>query len=83
MKELEALVRRLDRIAQANKDEFKCSLEVDASRAKGLLIAFRAVEQVERHHFLSGHGATVEEAVADAVLNLKDACKDWGYKVVA
>ena len=89
MKELEELIRRLDRIAKTNNDEFRYRIDVHALRGPGIHIQFIAIEKADGHTFVEGFGDTqtvddngLLDAVKDADSGIEDSCKEWGYKDV-
>ncbi len=73
------LIRQLQSIAVANQDRFSYKLEIEPTR-KGLRYSFSATEDADGHCFVMGYGATIEEAIEDALANIKEACEEWGYK---
>lgn len=82
MKRLEDFMRRLDRIAVANDDEFDYVLELELKKDSGMRFRFTVVEHAEKHLFLQGDGDTIEEAVQAAEEELDGVDAPWGYKVV-
>jgi hypothetical protein len=75
--QIEKLTKRLDEIADANGDEFSYSIEIETGRRAGY--RFKAVENADKHEFVSGHGNTLEDAVTNASEGLESACESWGY----
>ena len=94
MKFCEDLIRRLDRIAKKNKDEFRYVFKVRPLRGHGIVVDFEAAETTEGHVFVSGRGETesipvehnlsvaCEEAIQDALNSIEESCKEWGYENV-
>lgn len=74
---IEKITKKLDVVAAKNKDKFSYHIEIETRR--GIEFYFKALETADRHTFVSGRGATVEAAVANAEAELPDACKEWGY----
>lgn len=70
----------LQAIAKRNKDEFCYRIELDPNHPL-LEYTFICEEAADGHTFLSGSGTSLTDAVDDAMTGLKDACKDWGYKM--
>ena len=77
---LDSLVMRLETIAKKNNDEFCYTIEIDVDR-RGISYRFVATEEADGHEFLTGAGATIEAATADAAKDVEDACEQWSYKV--
>jgi hypothetical protein len=78
--QLETLIRRLDRIAKANDDEFVYNVKVETVKPNGLLYRLEITEKAEGHCFTSGMGKTIEAAVDDAEEAIEGALTEWGYE---
>jgi hypothetical protein len=76
---VEQIVKKLNAVAVKNNDSFSYSLEIETRR--GIEFYFKAIERADSHTFVSGRGATVEAAVANAESGLAEACEEWGYKL--
>lgn len=68
---------RMTAIGRANSDSLETTVTFDE---KGYHIL--VVERADKHCFLTGNGINFFEAVEDALAQLPDALKDWGYKNV-
>jgi hypothetical protein len=79
---IKELVKHLDRIAEANKDEFRYSIQIETTPQGAVLYSFDAREAADGHSFLCDNGDTPEFAAHYAHKHLKEACKSWGYKYV-
>jgi hypothetical protein len=78
---LERLVIRLQAIAKKNSDQFRYKIQIEPTR-KGIQYSFVCEETADGHALLTGCGATIEAAVADAEKDVDEACQEWGYEVV-
>ncbi len=79
MKEIEEALKRFRAIADKNDDEFRFFIRIMPTPA-GITYLFEVEETADRHEFISGAGITIEDAVADALDCIPEACKDWGYE---
>lgn len=75
---LECLVIRLQAIAKMNGDQFRYKIDIEPTR-NGIQYVFICEETVDSHALLTGNGATIEAAVADAEKDVGQACQEWGY----
>lgn len=78
---IERIVRRFQRVAEANDDQFSCTIAVN-SKATPISYEMIVEERAERHLFCSGYGQSPVEAAEDALTNLQSSCDSWGYKNV-
>lgn len=76
---LESVVKRLNRIAEANRDVFKCTVEIEVRR-KGICYRFECGNS--QGTFVSGIGSSADAAAMDAHQNVSKACEAWGYEEV-
>jgi hypothetical protein len=67
----------MKRIAAKNEDEFKVTMTTDLDGHH-----IEVIETADRHTFLDGNGATIEEAVTDAINGIPAALESWGYEGV-
>jgi hypothetical protein len=67
----------MTRIAKKNCDDFKVTMTTDIDGH-----SIEVIETADRHTFLEARGATIEEAVANAIKNIPDALDSWGYENV-
>lgn len=79
---LDALVRRLDRIAKKNNDRFRYEIEINPTRS-GITYIFNCVETADGHTLICGTGVTIDEAVKQAWDSIEESCQEWDYEVVA
>lgn len=79
---LDALVRRLDRIAKKNSDRFRYKIEINPTRA-GIAYIFNCEETADGHTLVCGSGVTIEEAAKQAWDRIEESCQEWDYDVVA
>lgn len=77
---LEILIRRLNRLAKANKDEFRFEIKAEEVKPLGLLFRLAVAETTEGHEFISGMGKTLDEAVKDAEGAIAEAVEEWDWK---
>lgn len=82
MKEqIEELVNRLKRIAEINDDNFSYCIEIDprAGKHKQFEFVFLCQETEDFHHFVTGTGPTILDAVRKANDNVSAALSLWRY----
>lgn len=80
--ELSELVLRLMRIAERNDDEFRCEVRIDVRNgAQKPSYKFVCLELADHHEWLTGRGATPEEAARNAASQLDAACKAHNYNL--
>jgi hypothetical protein len=72
------LITMLEVIARKNKDQFKYKIDINVNH-RGFSFRFVATETVDGHEFLIGRGATIQAAIADAMINVEGSCKRCGY----
>lgn len=78
---LQDLIERLEKIAKKNKDKFKYQIDINfLPRDKKIVYTFNCIETADDHSFTTGSGDTIEEAVEDAISDIKSALESWGYK---
>ena len=78
---LEETVKRLNRIAEANHDEFKCAVTIEVRR-RATAYRFFCAEPADNHVFVEGIGTTPDDAAKNAALKISEACVAWGYDEV-
>lgn len=71
-------IKRLERIAFLNEDEFKYKIEIFVKTTK-LVFYFECAEQADGHIFVNGNGNSVESAIEDAAKSIEVAKASWGY----
>lgn len=76
---IETLILKLEEIAGKNGDSFRYGIGVEVTR-RGISYSFVCSEKADGHEFLTGSGSSVFEAVEDAMKDLPQALKSWGYK---
>lgn len=72
------IITRLENIAKENSDAFTYVIHIKPSNP--IEYVFVAEEMSERHHFISGRGNTIEDALDDANKRISDRCKGWNYR---
>lgn len=74
-------VQRLERIAEANNDEFRYRIEL-CPRRNGLEFDFRCTEMADGHDFLNVSHYDIGELPGLIEADIQDSCDAWNYKVV-
>lgn len=72
------LINKLEKIARKNEDKFRYNIGILPTPA-GMQYCFTCSEKTDGHEFVVGFGSSPDAAAADAVNNVKEACKEWGY----
>jgi len=70
-----AFKARMTAVAEKNNDEFATIITVGDGGYK-----IEVIETADKHTFLTGSGATVQDATASALANLPLALKHWSYE---
>lgn len=80
MKEIEDVVKRYEKIARDNGDEFSIRINVDRDRrTKKISYEFEVIETCDGHKFSYGHGDSISGAIVSALETLPDDLRQWGY----
>lgn len=76
-------IEQLEAVARLNEDEFSYNILLVPSRGHRkffMEIAFIVKEEADGHEILSGTGATIDEAVANAQDGWQKCLRNFGYK---
>ena len=77
---MDKLVFKCEAVAKANQDTFRYAIKLNVNEHTGhYTYNVEVTEPADGHIFVSGHGLTLRSAVADAIVNIKEACADWHY----
>jgi hypothetical protein len=70
-----AFKARMTAVAEKNNDEFATAITIEDDS-----YVVTVIETADNHTFLTGSGATVQDATARALANLPLALKHWSYE---
>lgn len=77
MTELTDLLTQLEAIAAANNDQFAYRIEIEPRHR--VMFLFVCEEKTEKATFVSGNGATIEDACRNAAEWVSQKSQEWGY----